>query len=147
MLSILGNLLCKELGEQKYNIYFELFGKEKNQKETIFCDIYKQLKNRDLETLHMMMERLKSATNLTVRISKQYIWVWLATILTIILLIIMPISFLFTIFGICVVITAFGYKSIVFLVNRYCFIDAGIIVIYRLVLYHLILSYTVRKII
>jgi len=146
MVSILGRLLCKELGEQKYNIYFECFCKEKNQNEKIFCDIYKQLKNRDLESLHLMMERLKNAIELSMRISKQYIWVWLMTVLTIILLIIMPLSFLFTLIGICIVITAFGYKSMVFMINRYCFIDAGIILIYRLALYHLILSYTVRNI-
>lgn len=159
MLSILGKLLCSELGENNYDIYFrhysryvkEISGENTvvrplsntlKQNEEIFYDIYNQLKCKDIYTLQGMLERLLTAIELTMRISRQYRWVWLATIATIIVLIACPIPGLMTFLGLFTVITGFGYKSIVFIVNRYCFIDANIILLYKTALYHIILTYT-----
>lgn len=154
MLSILGKLLCRELGEQKYDMYFECYRKsisessEENrtkQSELIFCDIYKQLRDKEIYTLQEMLERMLSAIELSIKINRQYLWVWAGTILTVILLIIMPVSIWWTIAGIVFVITGFGYKSMVFLINRYCFIDANIIMIYKTTLYHIILTHNIKK--
>ena len=145
MLSILGKLLCTELGEQRYNIYFDSYSGAKKQNEVIFCDIYKQLRSKDIDTLQSMLERLLSAIELSMKISRQYMWVWIATILTVILLIILPVPVMCMVTGIFIVVTSFGYKSIVFLINRYCFIDANIVLIYKTALYHLILTYNIRK--
>ncbi len=154
MLSILGKLICKELGEQKYDMYFECYsryvnsddnGPKSRHNEMIFRDIYKQLGNKDIYTLQKMLERLLGAIELSVRISRQYMWVWMCTVITIILLIFIPVSLWWTVCGICIVITCFGYKSAVFLINRYCFIDANIVLLYKTALYHMILTYNVRK--
>lgn len=160
MLSILGKLLCKELGENKYDLYFSHYSsyiKELSEydevkktkcnsvppghNEEIFIDIYEQLKIKDIYDLQQMLERLLSAIELTVKISRQYMLVWLATVITIIVLIASPVSVFFTVMGICTVITCFGYKSIVYIVNRYCFIDANIILLYKTALFHIILTY------
>lgn len=152
MLSILGKLLCKELGENKYDLYFSHYSsyiKELSEcnsvppghNEEIFIDIYEQLKIKDIYDLQQMLERLLSAIELTVKISRQYMLVWLATVITIIVLIASPVSAFFTVMGICTVITCFGYKSIVYIVNRYCFIDANIILLYKTALFHIILTY------
>jgi len=162
MLSILGKLLCSELGENNYDVYFRHYsryvkdisgdnasvspsGTITRQNEEIFYDIYNQLKCKDIYTLQGMLERLLAAIELTMRISRQYRWVWLATVATIIALVLSPVSGIFTFMGIFAVITAFGYKSIVFIVNRYCFIDANIILLYKTALYHIILTYTITS--
>lgn len=155
MLSILGKLLCRELGEQKYDMYFSYYCKYINSgeddvkdrhNEMIFNDIYGQLENKDIYTLHEMLERLLDAVSLSVKISRQYMWVWLGTVLTIIFLIVFPVTFAWTVCGIVFVIMSFGYKSMVFIVNKYCFIDANIILMYKMALYHTILTYNVNKI-
>lgn len=155
MLSILGKLLCRELGEQKYDMYFSYYCKYINggedgikdrHNEMIFNDIYGQLENKDIYTLHEMLERLLDAVSLSVKISRQYMWVWLGTVLTIIFLIMFPVTLTWTVCGIFFVIMSFGYKSMVFIVNRYCFIDANIILMYKMALYHTILTYNVNKI-
>lgn len=154
MLSILGKLICKELGEQKYDMYFECYSRyvhsdgsepKNSHSEMIFRDIYKQLGNKDIYTLQKMLERLLGAIELSVKISRQYMWVWLCTVITIVLLIFMPVSFWWTVFGIGFVITCFGYKSVVFIINRYCFIDANIVLLYKTALYHMILTYNLKK--
>lgn len=155
MLSILGKLICKELGEQKYDMYFEYYSRYVNNAENqpkskhnemIFKDIYKQLGSKDIYTLQKMLERLLGAIELSIRISRQYMWVWLCTVMTIALLIFLPVSVWWTVAGIVFVVTCFGYKSIVFLINRYCFIDANIILLYKTALYHMILTYNIKKI-
>lgn len=93
-----------------------------------------------------MLERLLDAVSLSVKISRQYMWVWLGTVLTIIFLIIFPVTIAWTVCGIVFVIMSFGYKSMVFIVNKYCFIDANIILMYKMALYHTILTYNVNKI-
>ncbi len=154
MLSILGKLLCRELGVQKYDMYFSYYCKYINggeddikdhHNEMIFNDIYGQLENKDIYTLHEMLERLLDAVSLSVKISRQYMWVWLGTVLTIIFLIIFPVTLTWTVCGIVLVIMSFGYKSMVYIVNRYCFIDANIILMYKMALYHTILTYNIHK--
>ncbi|MBE5929374.1 MAG: hypothetical protein E7267_08480 [Lachnospiraceae bacterium] len=145
MLSVLGKLLCRELGEQKYNMYFRyysLFADRCDGKHTelIFRDIYGQLADKDMYTLHKMLERLLETVTLSIKISKQYMWVWLCTIITIIILILAPVSLLWTVCGIILAVTGFGYKSVVFIVNRYCVVDADIILLYKTALYHKIMT-------
>ena len=151
MLSILGKLLCNELGETNYDIYFKHYSLYVNnisddnnidrRNEQIFYDIYCQLKEKDIYVLQEMLERLLEAIELTVRISRQYVWVWLATVTVVLFFVLCPVSGLVTLLGISVVLTGFIYKSIVFIVNRYCFIDANIVLLYKTALYHVILTY------
>lgn len=151
MLSILGKLLCNELGETNYDIYFKHYSLYVNnisddniidrRNEQIFYDIYCQLKEKDIYVLQEMLERLLEAIELTVRISRQYVWVWLATVAVVLFFVLCPVSGLVTLLGISVVLTGFIYKSIVFIVNRYCFIDANIVLLYKTALYHVILTY------
>ena len=152
MLSVFGKLLCKELGEQKYDKYFVYYslyvnsisqkdaGNESSkQNEIIFVDIYNQLKEKDIYLLHGMLERLLSAIELSIRITRQYIWVLLASIITIGLLWFCPVYEFISLIGIATVIISLGYKSVVFVVNRYCFIDANIMLLYKTALFHIII--------
>ena len=145
MLSILGKLLCSELGVHKYNVYFDCYTKNNKQNEVIFYDIYKELGGKDIYTLQKMLERLLSAVELSVRVSKQFIWVLLGTVITIISLVIINIPAYLTILGIVLVTVCFLYKSIVYLLNRYCYVDANITLLYKTALYHRILTYNIRR--
>ena len=145
MLSIFAKLICEELGEDKYNIYFEKYNGTNKPNEVIFCDIYRVLLDKDIETLQLMLERLLGATKLTIRLNRQYIWVWLATVLIIGYLFFSGLPLLFKMFSILAVLAAFGYKSLVFVINRYCFIDANITLIYKTALFHRILTVNFAK--
>jgi len=50
------------------------------------------------------------------------------------------VSLLWTVCGIILAVTGFGYKSVVFIVNRYCVVDADIILLYKTALYHKIMT-------
>ena len=50
MLSIFGKLLCRELGKERYDIYFENYSCGSNKNDIIFGDIYKFLMKEDIGT-------------------------------------------------------------------------------------------------
>lgn len=146
MLSIFGKLLCRELGKERYDIYFENYSCGSNKNDIIFGDIYKFLMKEDIESLHCMLERLLAATNLTLRVCRQYIFVWLGTVVTIICMFILALPGILRTAGIVLVLAAFGYKSIVYMINRFCYVDANITLIYKTALYHRILTVNMNKI-
>ena len=129
-----------------YDIYFENYSFGSNKNDIIFGDIYKFLMKEDIESLQCMLERLLAATNLTLRVCRQYIFVWLGTVVTIICMFILALPGILRTAGIVLVLAAFGYKSIVYMINRFCYVDANITLIYKTALYHRILTVNMNKI-
>ncbi len=155
MLSVLGRLICEELGDLKYNGYFECYKnwalsqsveRKKKKNEEIFNDIYLELKDKDIASLNGMLERLLSTIYLSLRISKQYGLVLLFYIATVIFLCVFSLSLGMVAIGIVITTVAFLFKTYEFIVNKYCYIDANIVLVYKTVLFHLILTYDLRKI-
>ena len=144
MLSILGRLLCDELGVNKYSDYYDNYADNKNR-EIIFCDIYKELEDKDIYTLHNMLERLLGAVELSVRINKQFVWVVAGTVLTIISLIMLPAPVYATVIGIFIVSVCFIYKGIVYILNRFSYVDTNITLLYKTALFHRIMTYNIRR--
>lgn len=141
-------LITKELGASRYNKYFFCYQKliiEKKYDSTklsnqeIHDDMYNTLKDRDIVTLQKMLERLLDCMHLALSISKQYMFILFAYILTIVLILSQGFLWWITVCSIATLSIAFIYKTIEFIVNKYCFIDAHIILVYKSVLDELIL--------
>lgn len=148
MSSVFKKLITKELGASRYNKYFFCYQKliiEKKYDSTklsnqeIHDDMYNTLKDRDIVTLQKMLERLLDCMHLALSISKQYMFILFAYVLTIVLILSQGFLWWITVCSIAVLSIAFIYKTIEFIVNKYCFIDAHIILVYKSVLDELIL--------
>ena len=147
--SVFKKLITKELGASRYNKYFfcyqkliieEKYDSTKLSNKEIHDDMYNTLKDRDMVTLQKMLERLLDCMHLALSISKQYMFVLFAYILTIVLILSQGFLWWITVCSIAALSIAFIYKTIEFIVNKYCFIDAHIILVYKSVLDELILN-------
>lgn len=146
--SVFKKLITKELGISRYNKYFFCYQKliiEKKYDSTklsnkeIHDDMYNTLKDQDIAALQKMLERLLDSMHLALSISKQYMFIMIAYILTIVVILFQSFLWWFTLGSIAVLTVAFLYKTWEFVVNKYCFIDAHIILVYKSVLDELIL--------
>lgn len=147
-------IISKELGENKYNNYFECYQRQildnsynskQLENEEIYVDIYDSLKDRELAILTQMLERLLDAMYIALKISRQYIIVFIFYLLASIFVISQGLVVSVTIVSLFLMSGCFLYKTYEFVVNKYCFIDAHIILIYKSVLDKLILSYDNNK--
>lgn len=149
--SVFKKLITKELGLKRYNKYFFCYQKliiEKKYDSTkvsnqeIHDDMYNTLKDRDIITLQKMLERLLDCMHLALRISKQYMFILFAYILTVVVILFQGFLWWISLFSIIALSIAFLYKTLEFVVNKYCFIDAHIVLVYKSVLDELILRRT-----
>lgn len=149
MASVFRKLICKELGENAYNKYFTCYQNLiKNKKynhhelnnEEIYEDIQGKLMDKDIEVLNKMLNRLSDSMFLVLRISKTFkftVFMYLASIL---FLILYGVAFALGIGAAILITGCFMYKTYEYIVNKYCFIDAHIVIIYKSVLDRLILA-------
>lgn len=150
MSSVFKKLITKELGEERYNKYFFCYQKliiEKKYDSTklsnqeIYDDMCDALKNKEPRELEKMMERLLECMHLALRINKQYGFIVLAYLIALVVLIAQGFLWWIMLSSISVITAAFLYKTWEFIVNKYCFIDAHIILVYKSVLDKLIFSH------
>lgn len=144
MSSVFKKLLSKELGEGTYNKYFYCYQKliaEKkyNYNEEIFNDMYAQLKDKDIDILTKMLERLWDTVYIATRINRTYIVAFLFYLGCALFLICQEVQPWITVISLILMSLCFLYKTYEFVVNKYCFIDAHIIIVYKSVLDRLIL--------
>lgn len=132
--SVLGKLICKEMGRKKYRSYVKSI-KEKKSAE-VFCDLYMELQTIDEQTKAEMLLRLLNTVHMSVWISKRFLVNLLFyLVIMVVIFLILPINFIMA--GTMTMATlAIAYKLIEFLVNRYCDNDIRMILIYKSVLFH-----------
>lgn len=149
MASVFKKLISKELGESCYNKYFFSFQKRMASKnydmksfdnEEIFNDIYNRLKDKDIKVLTKMLERLSDTMFLAVRISKTYVFALFFYLFACGFIIFQGLLPIITVGSILLLSASFIYKTYEFVVNKFCFIDAHIIIVYKAVLDMLILK-------
>ena len=147
MASVFSKLICKELGDESYEKYFSCYQKKIADKtynhhvlenEEIYADMYLRLKNCDLASLNKMMKNLSESMFYVLRISKTFKYVVAAYLMGIILLICLGVNFWIGLVSVIALSVAFIYKLYEFIINKYCFIDAHIVIIYKSVLDRLI---------
>lgn len=149
MASIFKKLISRELGEMNYNRYFFCYqkaitNKTSNSKE-IYNDMYDKLKDKDLRAIKRMHDRLNDAMLLALHISKTYLFTFLFYIGAVAFTLSIGVRPLLTIVGLVAMSVCFLFKTYEFIVNKYCFIDAQILLVYKAVLDELITDKKLRK--
>ncbi len=149
MMSVFRRLIRRELGEKSYNKYFtyiqrNLMEKSLESKE-VYEDIYLHLKDKDIESIAHMHDRLNEAMLLAFRISKTYVFTIIVYLLGSIFILTRNLLPTITIASISVMSALFLVKTYEFLLNKYCFIDAQIVLVYKSVLEKIILSHVKNK--
>jgi hypothetical protein len=138
MSSVFKKLISRELGENNYNKYFFVCQKSIQNKvfdsKEIYNDIYEILKSKDKKSIKKMQDRLNDAMILAIRISRTYFISFLFYIGASLFLITKDLNLLITISSIILMSICFIVKTYEFLVNKYCFIDAQIVLVYKTVL-------------
>lgn len=138
MSSVFKKLISREFGENNYNKYFFVCQKGLNNKvldnKEIYNDIYDKIKNKDKAVISIMQKRLNDSIMLTLRISKTYVLYFVYVLSAVFYLLTKDINPVILGFSIAAIFTVFLVKTYEFIVNKYCFIDAHIVLIYKTVL-------------
>lgn len=150
MVNVFRKLIRKEFGDKKYNQYVGSYHRkmlEKSfdyrnlQNEEIYNDIYNDLKDKDLESLKKMFDRLTEAMLMVVKISRTYFTILLVYLAGTFFLISRDLVPWVTIVSIILMSFCFLYKTYEYVANKFCYIDARIIIVYKSVLDQLLKGY------
>jgi hypothetical protein len=144
MSNVFKKLISRELGESNYHRYFSFVRKNIENRisdsQVLFNDMYDKLKYRDIKSITKMHNRLNDTMLLAFRISKNYFFAFLIYLAASIFLIIKDISPELTITALLLMNLCFIYKTYEFIANKFCYIDAQIVLVYKTVLDRIILN-------
>lgn len=144
MSNVFKKLISKELGEMNYHRYFSVVKKNMGMKHTdsqvIYNDMYEKLKYRDYRSITKMHSRLNDTMLLAFRISKNFFFAFLFYLAASIFLILKGIAPELTIVALVLMNICFVYKTYEFISNKFCYIDAQIVLVYKAVLDRIILN-------
>lgn len=153
MASVFRKLICKELGTSSYNKYFTCYQKMIENKtynhhilenDEIYEDMYNGLKDIDLPSLNKRIGHLSDAMFLVLRISKMFKYCVIVYFAAILFLILQGVALWIGLVSGVLLTIAVLYKTYEYIVNKYCFIDAHIVIIYKAVLDRLLINYKLR---
>jgi len=144
MSNVFKRLLSKELGEVNYHRYFSFIKKnveaKMNDSQMIYNDIYDKLKYRDIKSITKMHNRLNDTMLIAFRISRNFFFAFIFYLSASIFLIAKSIPPQFTILALLLMSGTFIYKTYEFVANKFCYIDAQIVLVYKSVLDRIMLN-------
>ena len=144
MSNVFKKLISKELGEINYHRYFSFTKKNidarKQDSQLIYNDMYEKLKYRDIKAITKMHSRLNDTMLLAFRISKNFLFSFLVYLGASIFIIARVIRPEFTIVALILMSICFVYKTYEFITNKFCYIDAQIVLVYKAVLDRIIMN-------
>lgn len=144
MSNVFKKLISKELGDVNYHRYFSCVKQNMETKmsdsQTIFNDMYEKLKYRDLKSITKMHRRLNETMLLAFKISKNFFFAFLVYLSASIFLIAKDLMPQMTIVALILMNICFVYKTYEFVTNKFCYIDAQIVLVYKAVLDRIILN-------
>ena len=129
-------MLEQKFGCERYAIYTEKLNKEESM--DIFCDIYSELMCSTSENLNRDLRELLISVQTSIRISRNFFYISLGYVVAMLMLIgldMIPAVF-FAAAG--AVSLCYLYKLVEFIRNRYCDKDVRIVLIYKIVLFHIL---------
>lgn len=134
--SVLGKLIQKEFGRNKYKIYCDKL----DQKECmdIFCDIYLDLNLVSEEHLGDKLLNLLRTVQLSVKISQVFFYITVGFIVAVLALSLMPAILEIRVVAMGLLMVVYLYKLTEYMTNRYCDRDVRLVLIYKIALFHLL---------
>ncbi len=144
MSNVFKKLISKELGEVNYHRYFSFVKRNIENRTTdsqvLYNDMYEKLKYRDMKSITKMHNRLNDTMLLAFRISRNFLFAFLFYLAATIYLIARGLQPELTILALVLMNVAFVYKTYEFVANKFCYIDAQIVLVYKAVLDRIILN-------
>lgn len=136
MNSVLGKLIQKEFGRNRYKIYCNKL--ERKECMDIFCDIYLDLNRSSEEHLSDRLLDLLRTVQLSVKISQIFYYITAGFILAILALSVMPAMLEVKVVAMGVLMAMYLFKLTEYVANRYCDRDVRLVLIYKTALFHLL---------
>lgn len=136
MNSVLGKLIQKEFGRNKYKIYCNKL--DRKECMDIFCDIYLELNRIPDEKLSDRLVNLLRTVQLSVKISQVFLPVTVGFAAAVLILSVMPFMLEVKVAGIGVMTIFYFYKVAEYIRNRYCDRDVRLVLIYKTALFHML---------
>lgn len=136
MNSVLGKLIQKEFGRNRYKIYCNKL--ERKECMDIFCDIYLDLNRSSEEHLSDRLLDLLRTVQLSVKISQIFYYITAGFILAVLALSIMPAMLEVKVVAMGVLTAMYLFKLTEYVTNRYCDRDVRLVLIYKTALFHLL---------
>lgn len=137
LFNVLKKTLKKEFGQIKYEQYAKSIKQNIREAKTdnseIFNDLYETLKTRDAKKLEEMQDRLNESLLDAFYVSKNYIGAFIAYLAAFVIIA----SFVIQMYAIPLLLfisAMFLVKTYEFLVNKFCYVDAHMVLIYKAVL-------------
>lgn len=142
-MNVFKKCLKKQFGRSKYTSYVRMFEEEviknaytktKFQDKKIFNDMYEQLKEENSEYIKERKELLAETLYMALQIGRKFFSVIVFYVAANIVILALDLNYFVTCMSVILMGTCFIYKLIEFLSNKYCVIDAYLIMIYKTVL-------------
>ena len=137
MFNVLKKMLRSEFGRVKYEEYARSIKQNIREAKTdnseIFNDLYKFLQEKNGKTLEEMQERLNHTLLDAFQVSRNYLWAFVAYLAAFFVIG----SYVIQLYAIPLLLfisAAFLVKTYEFLVNKFCYVDAHLVLIYKSVL-------------
>lgn len=144
MSNVFKKLISKELGEANYHRYFSFVKKNMESKaidsQAIYNDMYEKLRYRDMKSIVKMHSRLNDTMVLAFRISKNFFFAFIFYLMASIFVIAKVPQPEVVFVALILMSSCFIYKTYEFIANKFCYIDAQIILVYKAVLDRIILN-------
>ena len=143
MMNVFKKCLRKECGKKGYEHYVDLFNEEvknyaniKNDIESkkIYKDMYEVLSKDPKKVTTEKLENLSCTLYKALQIARKFTGVLSAYVAGNIVLLALNLDYYVTCISVAFLGAAFLYKLLEFLENKFCFIDAYLIMIYKTVL-------------
>lgn len=136
MNSVLGKLIQKEFGRNRYKIYCNKL--DRKECMDIFCDIYLDLNRSSEEHLSDRLLDLLRTVQLSVKISQIFYYITAGFIIAILALSLMPALLEVKVVAMGVLMVMYLFKLTEYMANRYCDRDVRLVLIYKTALFHLL---------
>lgn len=143
MKSVLGKLIQRRFGCERYTIYTEKLNKRESM--DIFCDIYRNLCQQSKEDLNDALKELLGYVQMSIRISRNFLYITMGYIVALAMLLLLELSWMILLPSVTVISVCYLYKLVEFVRNRYCDRDVRIVLIYKIALFHLLEESCLQK--
>ncbi len=142
-------LISRELGKNNYNRYASFIRSGKQDKRSdlkeIFRDIYNQLEYDDASEIVTRHNRLNDSLLDAFRINRTYLFSFLYYTAAVMFLIAADLELIPVLTAFAAITLVFLKRTCEYLENKYCYVDAQIVLIYKAVLERLIISKGVHR--
>ena len=142
-INIFKDFLSREFGKARYSRYFaavksaledKSYYARKKGSEELYQELFQELKDEEYDALLKRWEKLVDAMYAAVKIHRQYLLVVIVYVGSCLFLIGKQLVGSVTLVSLLLLSICFLYKTWEFVVNKFCYVDANIILVYKSVL-------------